>query len=280
MSEFIPSTAYDEAAAAVRAHTSQQPLIGMVLGSGLGSLADTIENPDVIPFAAIPHWPVSTVHGHHGRLVIGNLEGRPVMALQGRVHLYEGYSPAQITLPVRVMRRLGVNTLILTNAAGGINARYKPGDLMLIKDHLNLPGIAGQNPLRGPNDDSFGPRFPDMTQVYDPALRRLAQATATQLGFSLQEGVYAFVAGPSYETPAELRLLQLVGADAVGMSTVPSAVVARHAGMRVLGVSTITNLALPDPPPDQVISHEEVLEVGRLVIPRLTSLLRSLISQL
>ena len=265
---------------AVRAHSSQQPLIGIVLGSGLGSLADTIENPDIIPFEAIPHWPVSTVPGHHGRLVIGNLEGRPVMVLQGRVHFYEGYSPAQITLPVRVMRRLGVTTLILTNAAGGINAHYKPGDLMLIKDHLNLPGIAGQNPLRGPNDDSFGPRFPDMTQVYDPALRRLAQATAAQLGFSLQEGVYAFVAGPSYETPAELRLLQLVGADAVGMSTVPSAVVARHAGMRVLGISTITNLALPDPPPDQVISHEEVLEVGRLVIPRLTSLLRALISQL
>jgi len=280
MSEYISATAYDEAAAAVRAYTSQQPLIGLVLGSGLGSLADTIENPDVIPFDKIPYWPVSTVPGHHGRLVIGNLEGRPVMVLQGRVHFYEGYSPAQITLPVRVMRRLGVTTLILTNAAGGINAQYQPGDLMLIKDHLNLPGIAGQNPLRGPNDDSFGPRFPDMTQVYDPALRRLAHATAAQLGFNLQEGVYAFVAGPSYETPAELRLLQLVGADAVGMSTVPSAIVARHAGMRVLGISTITNLALPDPPPDQVTSHEEVLEVGRLVIPRLTSLLRTLISQL
>jgi purine-nucleoside phosphorylase len=280
MIDFIPSTAYDEAAAAVRQHTRYQPTIGLVLGSGLSSLAEAVEEPDIIPFGEIPHWPVSTVHGHSGRLVIGRLEGQTVMVLQGRVHFYEGYSPAQITLPMRVMRRLGVETVILTNAAGGTNPSYQPGDLMLIKDHINFLGMTGQNPLRGPNDDSFGPRFPDMTQTYNPALRQLARETAVALGLTLQEGVYAFVAGPSYETPAELRFLQLIGADAVGMSTAPSAVVANHAGMRVLGISTITNLALPDPPAGQVTSHEEVLEVGRLVIPRLTSLLRAVIRQL
>ena len=280
MTDFLPPTAYDEAAAAVRQRTALQPKIGLVLGSGLSSLADAVTDPDIIPFGEIPHWPTSTVHGHSGRLVIGKLESRPVIVLQGRVHFYEGYSPAQITLPMRVMRRLGVETVILTNAAGGTNPNYKPGDLMVIKDHLNLPGIAGQNPLRGPNDDNFGPRFPDMTQAYDKELRRLAHETAVKLGFSLQEGVYAFVAGPSYETPAELRFLQIIGADAVGMSTAPSAVVARHAGMRVLGISTITNLALPDPPPDQVTSHEEVLEVGKLVVPRLSALIQAIVSQL
>jgi purine-nucleoside phosphorylase len=280
MTDFLPPTAYDEAAAAVRQRTALQPKIGLVLGSGLSSLADAVTDPDIIPFGEIPHWPTSTVHGHSGRLVIGKLEGRPVIVLQGRVHFYEGYSPAQITLPMRVMRRLGVETVILTNAAGGTNPNYKPGDLMVIKDHLNLPGIAGQNPLRGPNDDNFGPRFPDMSQAYDKELRRLAHETAVKLGFRLQEGVYAFVAGPSYETPAELRFLQIIGADAVGMSTAPSAVVARHAGMRVLGISTITNLALPDPPPDQVTSHEEVLEVGKLVVPRLSALIQAIVSQL
>jgi purine-nucleoside phosphorylase len=200
--------------------------------------------------------------------------------MQGRVHFYEGYSPNHITLPVRVMQILGIKTLILTNAAGGINETFTPGDLMLLRDHLNLPGMAGHNPLRGPNDDSFGPRFPDMVTPYDPGLRSLAHEVAGEEGFSLQEGVYAYVSGPNYESPAELRYLQIMGADAVGMSTVPSVLVARHAGMRVLGISTITNMALPDPPPGTVLSHEEVLETGKIVVPRLTALLHGIINRL
>ncbi|KAA3664064.1 MAG: purine-nucleoside phosphorylase, partial [Chloroflexi bacterium] len=199
---------------------------------------------------------------------------------QGRAHFYEGYNAAQITLPVRVMIELGIQVLIVTNAAGGINAAYTPGDLMLIKDHINFVGLGGHNPLRGPNNEKVGPRFPDMIDAYDPGLRQVAKETAVSNGFEVQEGVYSYVAGPSFETPAELRMLQTVGADAVGMSTVPTVIVARHAGIRVLGVSSITNKADPDPKPGTVVSHEEVLETGKLIIPRLTALIRGVLRQL
>lgn len=280
MSQFITPAQIDEAVTAVSQQTNQKPTIGLVLGSGLSGLADAIQNPDIINSQTIPHWPSSTVAGHNGRLVIGQLQNQTVLALQGRSHYYEGHSISQITLPVRVMHRLGVKTLIVTNAAGGINPTFTPGDIMLIKDHLNLPGMAGQNPLRGPNDDSVGPRFPDMTQPYDPDLRQLAHTIAATLDFTLQEGIYSYVAGPSYETPAELHFLRTIGADAVGMSTVPSVIVARHAGMRVIGFSTITNMAVPDPAPGTVLTHEEVLETGKIVIPRLTDLLHALVKQL
>ena len=280
MANFISRAHVEAAVTAVRSHTHYQPTIGLVLGSGLNALADTIEDVDIIPYEPIPHWPASTVPGHSGRLVIGKLEGKTVLAQQGRAHFYEGHPMNQIVLPVRVMYKMGVRTLIVTNAAGGINADFSPGDLMLIKDHLNMLGIAGNNPLRGPNDDAFGPRFPNMIDAYDPELRQLAKETAVANGFSLQEGVYAFVAGPSFETPAELRFLRTVAADAVGMSTVPSVIVARHAGMRVLGISTITNMAVPDPLPGTELSHEEVLATGKQIIPRLTTLLRGILQQL
>ena len=268
------------AANAIRQQTSYQPTVGLVLGSGLSELANSIQNPDVILYENIPGWPQSTVIGHSGRLVIGTLEGKTVLVQQGRAHYYEGYDMTQITLPVRVMRALGVHLLIVTNAAGGINASFSPGDLMLITDHINFLGLAGQNPLRGPNDESVGPRFPDMIGTYDLKLRTLAKETAVTNGFTLQEGTYAYVAGPSFETPAELRFLRTVGADAVGMSTVPTVVVARHAGMQIMGISSITNMAVPDPKPGTVLDHEEVLETGKQIIPRLTTLLRGILQQL
>lgn len=280
MSDFLTTTEVAAAASVVRNYTNKQPTIGLILGSGLSSLADAVSEPDIIHSNDIPHWPVSTVAGHQGRLIIGTLEGKTVFVLQGRSHFYEGLAINRITLPVRVMHALGVRTLIVTNAAGGINAQYTPGDLMLIKDHINFLGMAGNNPLRGPNDDSVGARFPDMTEPYDSGLRHLAHQIAAENGFSLQEGVYAYVAGPSYETPAELRFLRMVGADAVGMSTVPSVVVARHAGIRVLGVSTITNMAVPDPAPGTKLTHDEVLETGMRVIPKLTALLHGMVRQL
>ena len=280
MNDTISRDQIEEAAAAVRQHTDVQPSLGLILGSGLSGLADEVENPVIISVDQIPHWPTSTVAGHSGRIVIGQLEGRDVLVLQGRVHFYEGYSMQQITLPVRVMQALGMQTLIVTNAAGGINASFTPGDLMLISNHLNFPGMAGFNPLRGPNDDTAGPRFPDMTEPYDLELRQLAHEVAASLDFTPREGVYSFVAGPSYETPAELLFLRNAGGDAVGMSTVPSVIVARHAGVRVLGISTITNMAIPDPEPGTVQSHEEVLETGKIVIPRLTALIHGVVANL
>ncbi len=280
MSDFIPHAYIEEAATAVRALTQYMPQIGLVLGSGLSGLADEIEAPDIIPYEKIPHWPVSTVQGHSGRLVIGKLEGKTVLVQQGRSHFYEGYSPAQVTLPVRVMHALGIQTVILTNAAGGINRDFNPGDLMLIKDHLNFVGIAGNNPLRGPNDDSIGPRFPDVTHAYTPDLRDLVKKTAVSLNLEIKEGVYAYVAGPSFETSAELRFLHMIGADAVGMSTVPTVLVAAHAGMRVLGISSITNKAILDPSSGDEVSHEEVLETGKIIVPRLTKLLHGILPQL
>ncbi len=269
-----------ETTAFVKERSIYQPSVGIILGSGLSSLADTVENPIVIPTSEIPHWPSSTVSGHAGRLVIGRLEGQDVMVLQGRAHFYEGYSPGQLVVPVRVMNALGIKTLIVTNAAGGLNPSYQEGDLMLIRDHLNFPGMAGNNPLRGPNDDAVGARFPDMTNPYDETLRALARKVAKDSGFDVQEGVYAYVAGPSFETPAELRFLQIAGGDAVGMSTAPSVVAARHAAMRVLGISTITNMALPDPPPGTAHSHEEVLAAGQQAVPRLIQVVRGVLRDL
>lgn len=269
-----------EAAAAVRSRTAYRPTIGLVLGSGLSGFADSVEEADIINAGDIPHWPASTVEGHHGRLVVGRLAGHDLLVLQGRSHFYEGNTIHQITLPVRVMHALGVKTLIVTNAAGGIHEDLRQGDLMLIKDHINFPGLAGQNPLRGPNDDAIGPRFPDMTHPYDLELRRLAREVAEENGFTLLEGVYTFVAGPTFETPAELRLIKTVGGDAVGMSTVPSVVVARHAGLRVLGISSITNIVHLDPEAADQTSHEEVMETGRQIIPKLETLLRGVLQRL
>ncbi len=280
MNQFITSTEIKAAADYVRGRTQYQPNIGLILGSGLNSLADTIDDPDIIPTADIPNWPVSTVPGHAGRLVIGTLEAQTVLVLQGRTHFYEGYPMDRVTLPIRVMAALGIGTIIVTNASGGLNPDYEAGDLMLIRDHLNFPGMAGNNPLRGPNDETIGPRFPDMTAPYDAQLRALARRVAADAGVNLREGVYAYVAGPSFETPAELRFLQIAGGDAVGMSTAPEVVVARHAGIRVLGISTVANLALPDPPPGMTLNHEEVLEMGLRAVPRLIIVVRGVLRRL
>ena len=280
MKDFLTRVQIEGAAAIIHNRSRYEPTVGLVLGSGLSSLGEAVEHADVIAYDQIPHWPVSTVHGHAGRLILGKLEGKNVLVMQGRTHYYEGYSINQITMPARVMQLLGIETLILTNAAGGLNPEFQPGDLMLIKDHLNLPGLAGQNPLRGPNDAAAGPRFPDMTAAYDASLRTLTHEVAAEQGTSLHEGVYAFVGGPSYETPAELRFLRLAGADAVGMSTVPSVVVARHGGIRVLGISTITNVANLEPKPGQTTTHEEVLEVSAQVLPRLTNLIHGILRRL
>lgn len=277
---FAHAHVVEEAVVAVQQCTHHRPTVGLILGSGLSSLADAVENADVIAYEDIPHWPVSTVVGHSGRLVIGKLGGQVVVVQQGRSHFYEGYSQNQITLAVRVMHQLGVKTLVVTNAAGGINQDFNVGDLMLIHDHINFVGMAGNNPLRGPNDERIGPRFPDMTEAYDRRLRELAQETAVSLGFSLREGVYVYLAGPTFETPAELRFLRAIGADAVGMSTVPEVVVARHAGIRVLGISTITNKAILDPSSGATVSHEEVLQTGKQIIPRLTALINHLLPKL
>ena len=280
MEQFIAPQQIDDAARFIRDRVPHTPKIGLVLGSGLSSLADAVTDATVFPFHDIPHWPTSTVAGHSGRLVFGDLEGQAVLVMQGRVHYYEGYGMSQLTMPIRVMRRLGIETVVLTNAAGGLNPNFSAGDLMLIRDHINMLGLSGHNPLRGPNDDKIGPRFPDMTTPYDAELRQLARDVASEQGITLQEGVYAYVAGPSYETPAELRFLLTIGADAVGMSTVPSVVVARHGGMSVLGISTITNMATPDPRPGQQTTHEEVLEVGNVVVPKLTRLIHSILQRL
>jgi len=223
-----------------------RPLAGCILGSGLASLAGEVEQPVVIPYADIPHFAPSTVEGHPGELVMGLLQGFPVMLMRGRVHYYEGYSMYQLTFPVRVMHALGVQYLIVTNAAGALNPSFGAGELMLITDHLGLLNMVGLNPLHGPNDPQTGPRFPDMSQAYDPQLRQLALEAARHLDITLHQGVYVALAGPSFETPAEVRFLRMIGADAVGMSTVPEVTVARHAGMRVLGISGISNAVVTE----------------------------------
>ena len=278
---------YDNAADYVRAQTdrrglplSEQRPIGLVLGSGLNPLAEAIEDATALPFEQIPLFSTSTVTGHEGQLIVGQLAGQTVVAMQGRIHLYEGYTAEEITFPIRVMRRLGVETLVLTNAAGGLNPDFQAGNLMLIVDHINFVGMAGHNPLIGPNVESFGTRFPSMTQAYAPTLRRLALNTARDLDITLRQGVYAYVAGPNFETPAEVRFLRLAGADAVGMSTVPEVLVGVHAGMQVLGISTITNEAVDQLDADLETSHEEVLETGRAVVPQLTKLLIGILERL
>lgn len=278
MTEFITLEQIDETVQAILSRLAEQPKVGLILGSGLGGLASAVESAVAIPYSELPNWPVSTVIGHSGRLVAGRLEGQPVLVMQGRTHFYEGYSMAQITLPVRAMQRLGIDTLIVTNAAGGVNPNFSPGDLMLITDHLNLVGMAGQSPLRGPNLDVFGPRFPDMGRAYDRGLCEQARRVAHAQGIRLHEGIYACLAGPSFETPADLRFLRTVGVDAVGMSTVPEVTVARHGGLRVLGVSGISNKANLDG--NTVTTHEEVLEAGNKIVPQLTSLLRGVLQGL
>jgi purine-nucleoside phosphorylase len=278
MSDTITLAQIDEITNTIRARTSHRPKIGLILGSGLGSLAESVEQPVKMAYSELPHWPVSTVVGHQGRLVIGKLEDQEILVMQGRVHYYEGYSIAQVGLPVRAMQRLGVEILIVTNAAGAVNPEYIPGDLMLINDHLNLMGMGGLNPLRGPNLDELGPRFPDMGRAYDRELGDIARKTAQQHAILLREGVYVCLAGPSFETPADLRFLRQAGADAVGMSTVPEVTVARHGGTRVLGISGISNKANLDG--ETLTTHEEVLEAGNMIVPKLETIVRGVLRNL
>jgi purine-nucleoside phosphorylase len=279
--ETIPTRQqYDEAAAAIERLTAVQPKVAIVLGSGLSALAEAVQQPVSIDYRAIPHFPISTIPGHHGRLILGQLEGQPVAVMQGRTHYYEGYSIQQVTLPIRALRLLGVETLILTNAAGGLNKSFRTADLMLIVDHINMVGMAGINPLRGPNDPELGPRFLDMSKAYDRELGRLAWETAAAQGIPMHRGVYVGLAGPTFETPAEIRFLRLMGGDAVGMSTTSEAVVARHSGMRVLGISGISNVAIDDPESASEASHEEVLAAGALMTPRMTAVVRGALARL
>lgn len=276
MEAFVTREQVETAAAYVRQRAPNPIEFGLVLGSGLTALAEAVEHAQVIPFADIPNFPISSVQGHAGRLVIGKLEGRSVLVMQGRVHFYEGYSMSQVTLPIRMMQVLGLHTVFLTNAAGGVNPAFKAGDVMLITDHLNLIGMAGQNPLRGPNDETWGPRFPDMSQVYDRELRDRAVQVAANGHIDLKQGVYICLAGPSFESPTDVRFLRLIGADAVGMSTVPEAIVARHGGLRVLGLSGISN-ALSGESQAQETTHEEVLETGRVLLPKMTTIIRGVL---
>jgi purine-nucleoside phosphorylase len=278
MSEFVNLAMIDEAVASIRAKTKHQPKIGMILGSGLGDLAESVSPADYIHYSEIPHWPVSTIQGHKGRLVIGNLESKPVLIMQGRAHYYEGYPISFIGFPIRVMIRLGVEVLIVTNAAGGVNPNFGPGDVMLINDHISLMAMGGNNPLRGPNIDEFGERFPDMSQPYDYDLLQKARESAQEKGITPKEGVYICLAGPSFESPADLRFMQIIGADAVGMSTVPEVIVARHAGLRVLGLSGISNKANLDG--STVTTHEEVLEAGKMLVPKLDAIIRGVIRKI
>lgn len=278
MTTYVTLEQIDQAADAVRARTSRQPRAGIILGSGLNDLADSVQKADVIPYGDIPHWPRSTVFGHAGRLVVGELEGQSVLIMQGRVHFYEGYSMSQVTLPVRVMLRLGIEMMFVTNAAGGVNPNFVPGDVMLITDNLNMIGMTGNNPLMGPNIDELGPRFPDMSQSYDRALMDAARKVAVENQITLREGVYCGLSGPSFESPADLRFLRLAGADSVGMSTVPEVIVARHGGMRVLGFSGISNKANLDG--STVTTHEEVIEAGKVITPKVEKLVRGVLQSL
>ena len=275
--EFLTRTDYDRAAQFIAARTKYKPTIGLVLGSGLNSLADEIAQADVIPFRDIPGFPLPTVEGHSGALVVGVLSGKTVLALRGRAHYYEGYSMPRVTLPIRAMRTLGIGTVIVTNAAGGVNENFRAGDLMLITDHINLVGMTGANPLRGPNDAALGPRFPDMSHAYDPALCDLARAVARELGIALREGVYMMLAGPSFESPADVRFIRMIGADAVGMSTVSEVIVARHGGMRVVGLSLISNSLVHG---HDKVSHAEVLAAGRSAAPKLAALIKGVLARM
>ncbi len=262
----------ENAARTIRARTAAEAQVAIVLGSGLGGFAEEFEDAVSIPYREIPGFVSSTAQGHVGSLVIGKVEQVPVLAMQGRVHFYEGYSLEEVTFPIRTFKLLGIKTLILTNAAGGIDVQLNQGALMVISDHLNLMGV---NPLRGPNDERFGPRFPDMSEVYSRELQELVVDEARDLGVTIRRGIYAGLAGPSYETPAEIHMLRAFGADAVGMSTVPEAIVARHMDMNVLGISCITNMAAGIS--EHPINHEEVMETGQRVRETFTQLLRRVI---
>ncbi|WP_067728183.1 purine-nucleoside phosphorylase [Oceanobacillus damuensis] len=268
-------TAISEASTYVKDQLKDAPAIGLILGSGLGVLGDEIENATVIPYSNIPHFPESTVSGHKGQLVIGTLEGKQVIAMQGRFHYYEGYSMQQVTFPIRVMKDIGIKSIIVTNAAGGINEDFQPGDLMLITDHINN---MGNNPLIGKNDDALGARFPDMSQGYDKEYIEHAVKCADALGMSIQKGVYVGNTGPAYETPAEVRMLKTLGGDAVGMSTVPEVIVSRHAGIRVLGISCISNMAAGIL--DQPLTHDEVIETTEKVREDFIKFVKNIISSL
>jgi purine-nucleoside phosphorylase len=265
----------DEAIRYIEGHTPMRPAVGVVLGSGLGAFADELTDRTEIPYAGIPGWPCSTAVGHTGKLVLGKLCGTDIAVMAGRAHLYEGYSPAQVTFGVRVLRSLGARSMVFTNAAGGINLTLERGGLVLISDHINLQGC---NPLVGLNDDALGPRFPDMSEAYSRACRETAKRVAAELCIPIAEGVYAAMLGPSYETPAEIRFLRSIGADVVGMSTVAECIVANHMGMKVLGISCVTNMAAGVLP--QKINHEEVLETGAMVRDTLVRFLKALVPRL
>jgi purine-nucleoside phosphorylase len=276
--DITPGTLYERAehaARLIRSRASEDVRVALVLGSGLGAFADELENAESIPYAEIPGFARPTVEGHAGRLVVGRVGGVGVAAMQGRFHFYEGYTLEEVTFPVRTLALLGASSLVLTNAAGGLNNSFEQGSLVVISDHLNLMGT---NPLLGPNDARFGPRFPDMTDVYDREYQDAAIGEAREMGVELRRGIYAALTGPSYETPAEIRMLRLLGADAVGMSTVPEAIVARQMGLRVLGVSCITNMAAGVL--DKPINHEEVIETGERVRETFAELLKRVIPKL
>ena len=263
-----------EAVRSIQSRTALRPAIGLVLGSGLGAFARSLEKATAIPYGEIPRFPASTAIGHSGELVVGHCQGVPVAVMSGRAHYYEGYTMQQVVFPVRVLGRMGVKTLILTNAAGSVNVNYKPGELMVLSDHINL---MGSNPMIGPNDDELGQRFFDMSETYDPHLREIAEKACWKAGVTVRKGVYLALSGPSYETPAEIRMLRTLGADAVGMSTVPEAIAARHMGIRVLGISCITNMAagvIKKP-----LDHREVLEVGEKVKAGLIDVLGRIIQE-
>ena len=256
------------AAEFIRSRITMQPVVGLVLGSGLGDYSNTLEDAIRIPYSEIPNFPVPTIAGHAGALVFGRKNGKEVVIMQGRIHYYEGLPQQEITLPIRVLAALGIKTVVLTNACGGVNLNFTPGDLMLISDHINL---SGSNPLIGPNLDAFGPRFPDMSDLYTASLRKAIREKVAEAGIPLQEGVYGMYSGPNYETPAEIRMYRTLGADVVGMSTVPEALVAAHCGIKVVGISCITNMAAGVLP--QKLSHAEVMETAALVHDKFQSLL-------
>ncbi|NMB61433.1 MAG: purine-nucleoside phosphorylase [Chloroflexi bacterium] len=278
MSEFIKVEQINAAVDEIHKRTKQNPKVGLILGSGLGDLAESVKPADFIDYKDIPSWPVSTIQGHKGRLVIGDLEGTTVLIMQGRAHYYEGYPISQIGFPIRVMKKLGIEKLIVTNAAGAINPEYKPGEVMIITDHLSLMSMGGENPLRGPNLDEFGARFPDMSRCYDEKLIEKTLTVCNEKSIDVHEGVYVCLAGPSFETPADLRFLRLIGADAVGMSTVPEVIVAVHSGIQVLGFSGISNKANLDG--STVTTHEEVLQAGKAIAPKLETIIRGLLANM
>ncbi len=265
------------AKAALAGRISIQPRVGIVLGSGLGTATDALEAAQIIPYREIPSFAVPAVAGHRGELAVGYLAGQPVAALRGRFHYYEGYSMQQVAFPVRLLHALGCTTLIVTNAAGGLHSTWQVGDLMLIVNHIGFPTLAGDSPLRGANDESLGLRFPPMLHPYDNALSQLAISAAAHLDIPLRQGVYVMVGGPSFETAAELRMLRMIGGDAVGMSTVPEVIAARHMGMRVLGLSLITNLAVPD---GIAADHVDVMDAGVAAGPRMQALLQAILAQM